>query len=171
MVSERVLLSYHGDMTVQCIRPGTVCGFSPRMRADLVVNMLTMQALTKGEITVLGGDQQRPVIHMDDMVDVYLFCIERGAKLQGIYNASFENLTVREIADIVIRHVPAELKVAPSNDPRSYRMCSDKIMAAGFKPKKNAEQAVVDIIGAYRKNLLKDQDAYYNVRWMKRNIF
>ncbi|OGS34699.1 MAG: oxidoreductase, partial [Elusimicrobia bacterium RIFOXYC2_FULL_34_12] len=84
MVSERVLLSYKDEMIVQCIRPATVCGYSPRMRLDLSVNMLTMQAITKGVITVFGGNQVRPNIHVQDMVDVYLYMLDLGKKAAGV---------------------------------------------------------------------------------------
>src|SRR5438132_3333622 len=99
MVAERVVLSYADAMTTTIIRPATVCGYSPRMRLDLVVNLLTMQALTKGVMTVLGGDQTRPNIHIDDIVDLYLFAFDR--RLAGVYNAGFENLAVRDIAALI----------------------------------------------------------------------
>ena len=94
MVSERVLLSYQDNMTVQIIRPATVCGLSPRMRLDVAVNMLTMQALAKGKITVFGGKQARPNIHMDDITDVYLHFLD-NPQFTGIYNAGFENITTK----------------------------------------------------------------------------
>jgi nucleoside-diphosphate-sugar epimerase len=89
MVAERVLLSYADRMVVQIIRPATVCGYSPRMRLDVAVNMLSMQALTKRRITVFGGKQVRPNIHMDDVTDLYLFMLDHPQH-DGIYNAGFE---------------------------------------------------------------------------------
>jgi nucleoside-diphosphate-sugar epimerase len=86
MVGERVLLSYKDDMVVQIVRPATVCGCSPRMRLDLSVNLLTMQALSKGKITVFGGDQVRPNIHIDDITDLYLHLIDHP-EITGVYNA------------------------------------------------------------------------------------
>src|ERR1700694_4137065 len=106
MVAERVIVSYGDQMQTTIFRPATVCGYSPRMRLDLTVNGLTMQALTKGKMTVFGGDQVRPNIHIDDLVDLYLFALER--RLAGIYNAAFENLTVLEIATSIAEQVPAE---------------------------------------------------------------
>ena len=82
MVSERVLLSYQDDMIVQVIRPATVCGTSPRMRLDVAVNLLTMQALEKGKITVFGGNQARPNIHMEDITDVYLHFMDHILKFE-----------------------------------------------------------------------------------------
>ena len=91
MVGERVMLSYQNDMIVQIVRPATVCGYSPRMRLDVSVNLLTMQALSKGQITVFGGDQVRPNIHIDDITDLYLHLID-NPEIIGIYNAGFENM-------------------------------------------------------------------------------
>lgn len=166
MVGERVLLSYSDQMVVQIIRPATVCGYSPRMRLDVSVNMLTMQALTKGKITVFGGTQIRPNIHIDDITDCYLFLLEHP-EVTGIYNAGFENISILDIANMVTRHIPAEIVVTPSNDPRSYRVNSDKLLAAGFKPKKKVEDAICEIIEKYREGVLKDEDRYYNLRSMQ----
>ncbi len=169
MVAERVLMSYADDMTVQIVRPATVCGLSPRMRLDVSVNMLTMQALTKGEITVLGGDQTRPNIHMDDITDLYLFLLD-NPKVTGIYNAGFENLSIRTIAETICEHVPAKINVKPSNDPRSYRINSDKLLATGFKPKKNVEAAIKEITDAYNAGTLKDEDRWYCLKWMQEHV-
>ncbi len=87
------------------------------MRLDVSVNMLTMQALTKGKITVFGGDQTRPNIHIDDITDLYLFLLDHPEHT-GVYNAGFENISILDIAKMVVDHVPAELVVTPSNDPR-----------------------------------------------------
>ena len=169
MVGERVLLSYANDMVVQIIRPATVCGISPRMRLDVSVNLLTMAALTKGEITVLGGNQTRPNIHIDDITDLYLFLLEHP-KVTGIYNAGFENLTILEIAEMVKRHTNANIAIKPSNDPRSYRVNSDKLLATGFKPKKRVENAIMEICNAYRAGQLKDEQHFHNLGWMKQKV-
>jgi nucleoside-diphosphate-sugar epimerase len=168
MVAERVVLSYAGQMTTTIIRPATVCGLSPRMRLDVVVNMLTMQALSKGRVTVLGGDQTRPNIHIDDLVDAYVFAFER--RLPGVYNAGFENLSILEIAEMVCKQVPAELSISTSNDPRSYRVNSDKLLATGFEPKKTVDDAIREIAAKYRAGELKDEDRFHNLKWMKRTI-
>jgi nucleoside-diphosphate-sugar epimerase len=169
MVAERVALSYGDKMAVQIVRPATVCGYSPRMRLDVAVNMLTMQALAKGEITVLGGDQARPNIHMDDITDVYLHFLD-NPQFVGIYNAGFENLTILEIAERVAQEVSAKIIVKPSNDPRSYRVNSDKLLATGFRPRKTVMDAVREICAKYRSGELKDEDRYYNLRSMPRNL-
>ena len=167
MVSERVLLSYQDDMIVQVIRPATVCGTSPRMRLDVAVNLLTMQALEKGKITVFGGDQARPNIHMDDITDVYLYFMDHP-KHTGVFNAGFENITILDIANLITKYIPVEIIVTESNDPRSYRINSDKLLATGFKPKKTVEHAVQEIIESYRSGLLKDEDHFYNLKWMQK---
>lgn len=168
MISERVLLSYQNRITVQCIRPATVCGFSPRMRLDVSVNMLTMQALANKRITVFGGDQTRPNIHIQDITDVFIHFLNLGAKAPGIYNAGFENISILDIAKRVIGYVPAEIIVSESNDPRSYRINSDKLLSTGFKQKYTVNDAVTEIIAAFRSGKLADQDLWYNIKTMKR---
>jgi len=169
MVSERVLMSYSEDMTVQIVRPATVCGLSPRMRLDVAVNMLTMQALKNGKITVFGGEQARPNIHIDDITDLYVFLLD-NPQVTGIYNAGFENITVGEIAEIIKEKIDAEVITTASNDPRSYRVNSDKLLATGFKPKKNVSIAIEEMIVAYNQGLLVDQDKWYNLKWMQKNV-
>jgi len=168
MVGERVLLSYQDCMTIQIVRPATVCGYSPRMRLDVAVNLITMQALSKNKITVFGGDQVRPNIHIDDITDLYLHLIDHP-EITGIYNAGFENISILDIAKRVIQYVPAEITVTPSNDPRSYRINSDKLLATGFKPKKTVNDAICEMIEKYRTGELKDEDRFYNLKWMEEN--
>lgn len=168
MVSERVLLSYSNDMIVQIVRPATVCGYSPRMRLDVSVNMLTIQALTKNLVTVFGGDQTRPNIHIDDVTDLYIFLL--GKKIPGIFNAGFENLSILEIAQLVTSSLPAEISVTPSNDPRSYRINSDKLLKTDFKPKKCVKDAIQELIDHYKNGNLQENDHFYNIRTMKKLV-
>jgi nucleoside-diphosphate-sugar epimerase len=169
MCGERILLSYKDEMVVQIVRPATVCGYSPRQRLDVSVNMLTMQALTKGKINVFGGNQTRPNIHMDDITDLYLFLLD-NPQHTGVYNAGFENISILDIANMVAKHVPAEIVVTPSNDPRSYRVNSDKLLATGFRPKKTVEDAIKEIIGMYAQGKLKDEDRWHNLKWMQNEV-
>lgn len=169
MCGERIVLSYADDMVVQIVRPATVCGFSPRMRLDVSVNMLTMQALSNGKITVFGGEQTRPNIHIQDITDLYIFLLDHPEHT-GVYNAGFENLSIMEIARMVAEHVNAEVVVTPSNDPRSYRVNSDKLLATGFRPKHTVEDAIKEIVGMYRQGALKNEDQFYNLKWMQRSI-
>jgi nucleoside-diphosphate-sugar epimerase len=169
MVAERVLLSYADAMTVQIIRPATVCGYSPRMRLDVSVNMLTMQALTREHITVFGGQQTRPNIHIDDITDVYVFMLKHPEHT-GIYNAGFENISIMEIAERVVEHAPAKITVSASNDPRSYRVNSDKLLKAGFQPKKTVNDAIRELVRKFRSGELKDQERFHNLKWMQREV-
>jgi nucleoside-diphosphate-sugar epimerase len=169
MVAERVLLSYANDMVVQIIRPATVCGYSPRMRLDVSVNMLTMQALAKRRITVFGGQQTRPNIHIDDITDVYTFMLDHPEH-SGIYNAGFENISIMDIAKQVTTYAEAEITVTDSNDPRSYRVNSDKLLATGFRPKKTVGHAIREIIEKYHSGELKDDERFHNLKWMQREV-
>ena len=168
MISERVLLSYQDKIKINIVRPATICGYSPRMRLDLSVNMLTMQALMNKRITVFGGDQTRPNIHLKDMIRVYHHFLAVGKQHTGIFNAGFENITILDIAQRVTRHIPAEVIVTPSNDPRSYRLSSKKLLATGFGPKFTVEDGILDVIAAYRDGRLKDNESCYNIKTMKK---
>ena len=162
MVAERCLLSYSDRMSVQILRPATVCGFSPRMRLDTMVNSFTMQALEKEVIKFNGGDQYRPNIHIDDMTDLYLWMLARP-ELTGIYNAGFENLKIKDIARMVANKVGSRIVSIPSNDPRSYRINSDKLLATGFKPRKTVSNAIDELVGKYRSKELRDEPEWYSL--------
>jgi len=168
MISECVLLSYKDKIAVQIVRPATICGVSPRMRLDLSVNMLTMQALENGKITVFGGNQTRPNMNMKDMIRVYLHFLEQGDKLHGIYNAGFENISILDIAERVVEKVPAEIIVTESNDPRSYRLSSKKLLATGFEQKYTVDDAIKEVIEAFNNGTLKNEEGCYNIKTMKK---
>ena len=170
MISERVLLSYADKILISCIRPATVCGYSPRMRLDLSVNMLTMQALTNQKITVFGGNQTRPNIHIKDLVSVYLHTLANPEKMAGIFNAGFENLSIMEIAERVVRHVPSEIIVTESNDPRSYRLSSQKLLDTGFASASSVEEGILEVIEAFNSGKLAMEEKCFNVKTMVRLI-
>ena len=167
MVAERVLLSYKDKMQVHCIRPATVCGMSPRMRLDVSVNMLTFQALKNKKITVFGGDQTRPNINMKDMARVYQHFVNNSNIVSGCYNAGFENISILQIAEMVKNKLGAEIVVSESNDPRSYRQNSDKLLNTGFKQEYGVDYAINEIIEAYNNSTLIESDSCYTVKWMK----
>lgn len=167
MVAERVLLSYSDAMQIHCIRPATVCGYSPRMRLDVSVNMLTMQALKNGRMTVFGGDQTRPNIHINDMVNVYRHFLAKPELPSGCYNAGFENISILDIAKKVAEKIPAEIVVSASNDPRSYRQNSDKLLATGFVQTTTVSDAIDNVIAKFKSGELVENDQCYTVRWMK----
>jgi nucleoside-diphosphate-sugar epimerase len=167
--------------TCVAIRPATICGYSPRTRLDLTVNTLTNHAVSAGKITVFGGSQLRPNLHIRDMVDVYTLMIEAPAeKIAGqIFNVGYQNMTVARIAEIVRDVVRGEfpergevdIVTTPSNDPRSYHINSDKIRRVlGYAPTRTVEDAVRDLCRAFKAgelpNSLED-DRYFNVRRMK----
>lgn len=168
MVAERVILSYLDCMSVQIVRPATVCGLSPRMRLDVSVNLLTMQALENGKITVFGGNQTRPNIHIDDITDLYVYLL-KNPQIQGVFNAGFENISILDIANMVAEKIPAEIITTPSNDPRSYRINSDKLLATGYQPKKSVSTAIAEIIQAFENGELTNQSKFHNLRWMQEN--
>lgn len=170
MVAERILMSYADKMAVQIIRPATVCGMSPRMRLDVIVNMLTLQALTKGEITAHcgthGAGLMRPHVHIEDITNLYVWVLNRAA-VTGIFNAGFENLSVMELCDLITKHIPAKVNVTEVQDKRSYCVDSSKILSAGFKPLWKVEDAIAEMAANYHCGNLKDEDKAYNLKWMR----
>jgi nucleoside-diphosphate-sugar epimerase len=182
-MSEPYLLKYQSPtFTTVIIRPATVCGYSPRMRLDLTVNILTTHAINRRKITVFGGAQKRPNIHIDDITDLYVELLDMPAtKIAGqTFNAGYENFTVSELAEQVKRVVESEfpdlapipIVTTPSDDPRSYHVSSRKIAEQlGWKPKRTIEDAVRDICRAVRDGRIPnsmDDDRYYNVRTVKK---
>jgi nucleoside-diphosphate-sugar epimerase len=166
MSAERVCLSYAEYFDVICVRPATVCGVSPRMRFDVVVNMFVLQAFTKGKITVLGGEQVRPNIHIDDMASVYTHFLGKNGLGSAIYNAGFENISVMDIAKMVQEVFKVEIEVKPSNDPRSYRQDSTKLIESGFVRKKSVSDAISEIATKLKNGDIKDDDRWHTVKWM-----
>ena len=166
MSAERVCLSYGEHFDVTCVRPATVCGVSPRMRFDVVVNMFVLQAFTKNKITVLGGDQVRRNIHIEDMVSVYTHFLGNNRLGSGIYNAGFENISVMDIAKMVQEEFKVEIEIKSSNDPRSYRQDSTKLLDTGFVRKKNVSDAINEISTKLKNGEISDDDRWHTVKWM-----
>ncbi len=168
MIAEKVLDSYSKLIDIYHIRPATVCGYSPRMRLDISVNMFVYQALKYKKIKIFGGSQIRPNIHINDLVGVYEHVLFNKIK-PGVYNAGFENLKIIDIAKLVKKHIPCQIKVIKNtNDPRTYRQNSDKLLTSGFKPHYNVEKAILEIKERYAQGKLKDDDICYTVKWMKK---
>jgi len=105
----------------------------------------------------------------DDITDLYLFLLDHPEHT-GIYNAGFENISILDIANLVAKHVKADIVVTPSDDPRSYRVNSDRLLATGFRPKKTVEDAIKEIIGMYSQGQLKNEDRWYNLKWMEKDV-
>ena len=169
MIAEQVVLACASKIKVFNVRPATICGYSRRMRLDLAVNLLTYQALSKGEISILGGRQFRPNIHIQDMIGVYLHFIENFNYLEsGNYNAGFENLTIEEIAERIRSIIPANVNYRESNDNRSYRLDSSKLIKTGFNPQKGIADAVNELKEKYGLGLLFERDEWMTVATMKK---
>jgi nucleoside-diphosphate-sugar epimerase len=175
LCEEALLREATDDFIASIIRPSTVCGYSPRLRLDLTVNILTNHAINQGEIKVFGGEQKRPNIHIEDMTDLYLLLLElpEGKIHQQIYNAGYENYTVREIAEKVRQTLGGEIPIitTPSNDHRSYHVSSQKIKRElGFEPRHTIEEAVLDLKTAFASGKVPDpmnHIRYYNIRTMQ----
>jgi nucleoside-diphosphate-sugar epimerase len=173
---EKILFKYKSkDFITVTLRPATVCGYSPRQRLDLVVNILTNLAYHNREITIFGGDQLRPNIHIQDMVRAYeLFINTKDEKINGkIFNIGFENLTVNQLASEVQKVIGSDVKIKklPTNDNRSYHISSKKIQdELGFVTNFSILNAIEDLKYAFEKKLLSDcliNENYFNIKKMQ----
>lgn len=163
------------DFTVLILRPATVCGYSPRLRLDLSVNILTNHAYNKGEITVFGGKQYRPNIHMADIVELYCRTLEYPKEKihKQIFNAGYENHSLDELAEIVRSEIGLNTKIkhVPTDDNRSYRVTSKKIsQQLGFVPRHSISEAVREIKDAFDQGKITasfDNPRYFNIKTMQ----
>lgn len=178
------LLQKHADdgFTGVIFRPATLCGHAPRQRLDLSVNILTNHAVNTNRITVFGGTQMRPNLHVQDYCDaVELLMTAPADKVQKeIFNIGFQNMSIADLAVLVKKVVeqefpdkaPIGIETTPSNDNRSYHINSDKVTRVlGFRPKRTIEDAVRDLCAAFKQGRLPDSmtdDRYFNVRRLKR---
>ena len=174
---EEVLLHYQSPaFTTVVVRPATVCGYAPRQRLDVIVNILTNHAINTGRIKIFGGDQLRPNIHIQDMVDLYLLLLTAPTeKIAGqIFNAGYENHKVRELAEMVRSSVGGDvvLETLPTDDNRSYQISSARIARElGFTPGHTIDEAVRDLVAAFRAGKLPNsmQDPrYFNIKMMQK---
>lgn len=179
---EPLLFKHTDDNFVGVVfRPATVCGYGPRQRLDVSVNILTNHAVNKGKITVFGGEQMRPNLHIQDYVDVCKLLMTAPAKkiANERFNVGFQNMKIMDIAKTVKKVVEEiypekgdiPIEVTESDDKRSYHINSDKIkMVLGFAPKYTVEDAVRDLCKAFNEGKLPNSfgdDKYYNIRTMK----
>lgn len=172
---EEILFRYMDNSFVcTVLRPATVCGYAKRQRLDVVVNILTNHAYHNKQIKVMGGDQMRPNIHIDDMVRAYLLVLKQPKEqVQGeIFNVGYHNHTVREIADIVANAIEGcELVIIPTDDNRSYHVSSHKISEKlGFVPLRSIEDAVESLIEAFESGKLPnsmEDKRYFNIKTMQ----
>ena len=182
MCEPRLFTHHSDDFTCVTIRPATVCGYAPRMRLDLSVNILTNLAINTGKITVFGGEQLRPNLHIQDMCNLYQLLIESPKdKIAGqTFNAGYQNLSIMHIAKIVKDIVeqeftgrpPVTLSVTETEDIRSYHINSNKIkQILGFQPTFSIEDAVYDLCQAFKMNKIPNSmldDNYYNVKKLQK---
>jgi nucleoside-diphosphate-sugar epimerase len=178
------LLQKHADdhFTGVIFRPATLCGYAPRQRLDLSVNILTNHAINNNKITVFGGAQMRPNLHVQDYCDaVELLMTAPAQKIQKeIFNIGFQNMSIADLALLVKQVVeqefpekaPIGIVTTPSNDNRSYHINSDKVTRVlGFRPSHTIEDAVRDLCVAFRAGKLPgsmEDDRYFNVKRLKR---
>ncbi|MBU1148400.1 MAG: NAD-dependent epimerase/dehydratase family protein [Candidatus Omnitrophica bacterium] len=174
LCEEALLEETAPDFTTLIFRPATVCGYSPRQRLDLTVNILTNHAVNKGVINVFGGEQKRPNIHMKDMVRAYLLALTlKDSLISGnIFNVGYENYKIKEIAEmvrnVVGKHI--EIKISSTDDPRSYHISSEKIARVlGFRPGHSLKEAILDLVKAFKDGRIIDpleNARYYNIKTM-----
>ena len=171
----------NNDFVGVTFRPATVCGYAPRQRLDLSVNILTNHAVNANKITVFGGSQLRPNLHVQDYCDaVQLFLTAPSDKIQNeIFNVGYQNLSLMEIAQLVRSVVTeeyperkeTEIVTTPTDDIRSYHINSDKIARAlGYRPSHTIADAVRELCVAFKAGKLPhsmDDDRYFNVRRLK----
>jgi nucleoside-diphosphate-sugar epimerase len=158
------------------LRPATVCGYAPRLRLDLTVNIMTNHAVNRGVITVFGGSQMRPNIHIDDMTDLYVRSLEWPAEMIDgrTYNAGDQNLSVAAIAEAARAVVGGDVRIetAATDDHRSYRITSTRLAEElGFTPCHSITDAITELTAAFRAGRVPDpltNDRYYNVRRLQR---
>src|SRR5438045_368620 len=158
------------------VRPSTVCGYAPRLRLDLTVNILTIHALVNHKIKIFGGKQLRPNLHVKDMVRAYHVFLEApGKKIdREAFNVGFQNRSVEDIARLVrdtLGDKSIELEYTPSNDNRSYHVNSEKVRRVlGFETRHTIEDAITDIAAAFRRGAIKDpftNPVYSNIKRMQ----
>jgi nucleoside-diphosphate-sugar epimerase len=175
MICEEILLeNTTNDFQCTVLRPATVCGVSPRQRFDLSVNILTNHAINKNKITVLGGSQYRPNLHIQDMARAYLHLLEQGVAISGeVFNVGSENISIADIAERVRLTINPDLEIdyLPTNDLRSYRVDSSKIKEKiGFNLTSSVDEAIKDLGLAFAKgkyvNSLENP-LYFNIKRMK----
>jgi nucleoside-diphosphate-sugar epimerase len=173
---EKILANYQSpEFTTVTIRPATVCGYSRRQRLDVVVNILSNLAFHKRKITVFGGKQLRPNIHIADMVEAYVVLLNAPKELIAgeIFNAGYENQSVEELANSVrdVMGDDVELVTSPTDDNRSYHISSQKISKVlGFVPSHTIKDAIVDMKQALESGLLPNSltdDKYFNIKRMQ----
>ena len=168
MICEKVLNSYSKKIKTVILRPGTVCGFSKRLRLDLLVNIFAYQAYFNKKINVNGGKQIRPIINIKDLMNAYEFFVKKN--ITGTFNVSYANKSVLEIAKMVSKIIPAKILLKKTLDPRSYRMDNSKLKKTGFNFNYNIETAIYELKKLFIKGF-KPSEKNWNIKWLLKNNF
>jgi len=175
---EKVLHDFGKENSVEYVvlRPATICGYAPRLRLDLVVNILTINALVNKKIKIIGGSQLRPNINIKDIIQVYKLLLEapKNKINKETFNAGYQNLSIERIANRVkntINEKDIDFEYVPTDDIRSYHINSDKIkQILNFKPRYTIEEGVSTLVDAYKSGIIKDglnNPQYYNIKMMQ----
>ena len=174
MIGERILLSFKKYIDLTIIRPATVCGYSPSMRLDVAINALTFGALKNNEIIVFGGKQIRPNLTMKDMINSYQYFLNKKNKKgkeekKIIYNLGFENLSIIDMAKKIKKTLGTDpkIKIKSSNDPRSYRQNSEKILKEGYKKISNLDEAIIDLKEKYETKKIYKRKNFFRINTLK----
>tara|TARA_B110000483_G_C18179202_1_gene536258 strand:+ start:1570 stop:2517 length:948 start_codon:yes stop_codon:yes gene_type:complete len=169
MVGEKLVENFKKYFSTIILRPGTVCGYSDNIRLDLTVNAMTIDALKKNLISVNGGKQIRPQLHIDDMIESYLFFLKNNKT--GIFNVGFENYSISKIADMINKNLESvKIKKNSSIDVRSYRLYAGKILSIGFKKSKSSNDAIIDIINNFNNKKIKDRKTNFRSIFLSKNL-
>jgi nucleoside-diphosphate-sugar epimerase len=170
MVAERIVLSYKENFQTIIVRPSTLYGYSPRMRLDLTINILCYNAFKFNKVTVFGGKQWRPYLHVKDMVNFYLHCLKQK-KMRGIYNISQGNLTLDQTAEKIKLLMPkCRIVHTKSNDIRSYRLNSDRAIKSGFRFKTNINVEIQNLLKLLKNRKIQSRENNFSINWLKNKI-
>ncbi len=170
MVAERIVLSYKENFQTIIVRPSTLYGYSPRMRLDLTINILCYHAYKFNKVTIFGGKQWRPYLHIKDMVNFYLHCLKRK-KMRGTYNISQGNLTLDQTAEKIKLFMPkCKIVHTKSNDIRSYRLNSDRAIKSGFRFVTNINDEIQNLLKLLKDKKIESRPNNYSINWLKNKI-
>jgi nucleoside-diphosphate-sugar epimerase len=169
-----VLQMIDKNFSVICLRQGTVSGYSPRMRLDLIVNTMFRSAVLDEVITVNNPAIWRPVLSIKDAVTAYTRAIESDLSITGIFNITSGNYTVGEVADLVKSCLKnnlqrkVSLKILHRQDYRNYKVSIEKAKnILSFKPRYDINEIVLDLIENYEKFKDLKNPRYYNIEMFK----
>lgn len=168
LVTEKIIQGYEKYFKNIIIRPATLYGNSPKMRLDLTMNILTKQAARNKVITVHGGQQYRPYLHVNDMVDLYIFILNKYKKIKsGAYNASSGNLKVIDKAKIILKlDKNIKIKIKKIKDIRSYRVDSTKLKKLGFYPKVKLIDGLKELYNLFKERKIPEKPEFYSIYWV-----